>query len=207
MSDAPLNLFSQQIAQPSNVLPRDGGCLYFGTVFEAEMATAYLHVLLHSIPWQHDHLVIFGRRIVTQRETAWYGDKRYAYTYSNATKTALSWTAELLEIKELVERLSGESFNSCLLNLYHDGNEGLGWHSDDEDTIVPHSAIASVSFGAERRFEFRHRTTKDKGSLILEHGSLLVMYDETQVHWQHSLPKSKRVTLPRVNLTFRRMVE
>ncbi len=152
-------------------------------------------------------MTIFGRKIITQRKTAWYGDLPYAYTYSHATKVALPWTPALRLIKEKVELISGESYNSCLLNLYHDGNEGMGWHSDDEDTIARDSAIASVSLGAARRFDFRHKKTGKKVQVMLENGSLLVMKGETQRFWQHSLPKSKRIMTPRVNLTFRRMIE
>jgi alkylated DNA repair dioxygenase AlkB len=194
-------------APVKNVLPYDGGAEYFGAIVTPEAATSYLDALRDTIAWEHDTLVIYGRRIVTARQTAWYGDRPWAYTYSHTTKVALPWTAELLAIKALVEEVSGECYNSCLLNRYRDGREGMGWHSDDEDTIGPGSAIASVSLGAERRFDLRHKTTREKVSLLLAHGSLLVMRGATQQHWQHSLPKSTRIGTSRVNLTFRQMVE
>ena len=136
---------------------------------------------------------------------AWYGDSDFSYTYSGTTKQALPWTAELLELKALVERITGGSFNSCLLNLYHNGSEGMAWHSDDEKALEKHSGIASLTLGAERKFAFRHKRTKATVSLLLEHGSLLMMKDETQTHWLHRLPPTKKVATPRINLTFRTM--
>ena len=146
---------------------------------------------------------MYGRRIVTKREVAWYGDKPFAYTYSHTTKRALPWTPELKLLKDNAERASGETFNSCLLNLYHDGGEGMSWHSDDEPELKKGGTIASLSFGAGRRFLFRHKQSKEKVELFLEHGSLLVMKGAIQEHWMHSLPPSKRVKGARVNLTFR----
>jgi alkylated DNA repair dioxygenase AlkB len=125
------------------------------------------------------------------------------YTYSNTTKQALAWTKELSELKQIVEQLAGTKFNSCLLNLYHNGNEGMGWHSDDEKPLRKNNTIASLSFGAERKFSFKHKQTKQTVSIVLEYGSLLVMKDATQSNWLHSLPKSKNITQRRINLTFR----
>jgi alkylated DNA repair dioxygenase AlkB len=129
------------------------------------------------------------------------------YTYSNATKRALAWIKELSELKQIVEEYAGIKFNSCLLNLYHDGNEGMGWHSDDEKPLGKSNTIASLSFGAERKFSFKHKQTKQTVSLVLEHGSLLIMKDATQRNWLHSLPKSKKITRQRINLTFRTIRE
>lgn len=151
-------------------------------------------------------MVVFGKHIVTKRKTAWYGDSDYVYIYSKTEKKALPWTRELVNLKQIVENLSNTKFNSCLLNLYHDGNEGMGWHSDDEKSIEGNSTIASVSFGAERRFSFKHKQSKKTISVLLENGSLLLMKDATQKNWRHSLPKSTRIIRPRINLTFRRMV-
>lgn len=134
---------------------------------------------------------------------AWYGEKPFEYTYSNTTKYALPWTSELLALKTLIKKETGEHFNSCLLNLYHNGDEGMAWHSDGETDLKKDGAIGSLSFGAERKFAFKHKQTKDKVELILEHGSLLVMKDITQTHWLHRLPPTKKITQPRINLTFR----
>ncbi|MFZ0510672.1 MAG: alpha-ketoglutarate-dependent dioxygenase AlkB [Candidatus Nitrosopolaris sp.] len=105
----------------------------------------------------------------------------------------------------MVEKLTETKFNSCLLNLYHNGNEGIAWHSDDEKSLEKNSTIASLSLGAERKFSFKHKQTKQTISLVLEHGSLLIMKDATQTNWLHSLPKSKKITGPRINLIFRTM--
>ena len=118
----------------------------------------------------------------------------------------MPWTRELVNLKQIIENLSKTKFNSCLLNLYHNGNEAIGWHSDDEKSIEENSSITSVSFGAERKFSFKHKQSNKIISVLLEHGSLLLMKDTTQKNWLHSLPKSKKITLPRINLTFRIMV-
>ena len=190
----------------SNLLPYDGVALYDGHVLSPAQAPVFFHRLLETIAWQNDEVVIFGKRITTARKVAWYGDQAYAYTYSNTTKQALPWTLELSELKSLIEQQSGESFNACLLNLYHHGGEGMGWHSDDEKSLVKDAAIASMSLGAERKFSFKHKQTKETVSIILESGSLLVMKEDTQTHWLHALPKTKKVSQPRINLTFRKMV-
>ena len=189
-----------------NLLPFDGHADYYGQVLEEREAQRYLDRLLSDIEWRNDEAVIFGRHIVTKRKVAWYGDDTYTYTYSNITRQSLPWTAELLELRVLSERMTGARYNSCLLNLYHDGEEGMAWHSDDEKELEPDGAIASLSFGAERRFLFRHRETKQTVEVSLAAGSLLVMRGTTQTHWLHSLPKMKRVRAPRVNLTFRTMM-
>ena len=187
----------------ANLLPEDGIVNYYGRVVPADQAANYLKQLLDTISWKHDEAVIFGRHITTKRKAAWYGDREFAYTYSGTTKTALPWTGILWELKVLTEQVTGSTFNSCLLNLYHTGNEGMAWHSDDEKALAAYGTIASLSFGAARRFALKHKRSGHKISLILESGSLLVMKGETQSHWLHSLPKSARITEPRVNLTFR----
>ncbi len=187
----------------SNLLPRDGTVIYYGIIMALKESNQYLDLLLHNILWQNDEAIIFGKHIITRRKVAWYGDSNYFYTYSNTTKQALEWTKELSDLKQIVEQRTETKFNSCLLNLYHDGNEGVTWHSDNEKRLGNNTTIASLSFGAERTFSFKHKQTKQTVSLILEHGSLLVMKNTTQMHWLHSLPKSKKITSPGVNLTFR----
>ena len=184
----------------------DGIAIYYGKILTFHEANGYFHSLLQNTPWKNDEVVVFGKHIVTKRKTAWYGDSNYVYIYSNTIKQALPWTRELLNLKQIVENRSNTKFNSCLLNLYHDGNVGMGWHSDDEKSIEENSTIASVSFGAERKFSFKHKQNKKIISVLLEHGSLLLSKEVTQKNWLHSLPKSKKITLPRINLTFRRMV-
>jgi alkylated DNA repair dioxygenase AlkB len=201
-----MDLFSTEINETINFLPKDGTVNYYGKPLTRAKADHYLEKLLTTIAWKNDEAVIFGRHIITKRKVAWYGDDNYSYNYSKITRHALKWTKELLELKKLVEGKTGGTYNSCLLNLYHNGDEGMAWHSDDEKTLGENSAIASFSFGAERKFSFKHKQTKETVSMMLEHGSLLVMKGTTQTHWLHCLPKSKRITTPRVNLTFRTMV-
>jgi alkylated DNA repair dioxygenase AlkB len=198
-----MRLFASEAIE--NLLPCDGVVTYFGTVVDQPTADKYFEDLMRTVDWRQDELVIAGRRIVTKRQIAWYGDSAFSYVYSGTAKQAKEWTAELLEIRELVEAVTEAKYNSCLLNLYHDGSEGLSWHSDNEDTLVRHGTIASLSLGAERKFVFKHRKTKESVPIILEHGSLLAMKGETQSHWIHSLPKTVKVTEPRISLTFRMM--
>lgn len=188
------------------VLNRDGRVDYYGKITTNVEANLYFEILLQNIVWKNDEAIILGKHIITKRKTAWYGDSDYLYTYSNTTRRALPWTRELRDLKQLVEKLTETKFNSCLLNLYHDGNEGLAWHSDDEKVLRRNGTIASLSFGAERKFSLKHKKTKQTISIILEHGSLLVMKDETQVYWLHSLPKTKKIVMPRINLTFREII-
>ena len=189
-----------------NLLPYDGTVHYHGPIFTPAAASKYYVHLLQEIPWKHDEAVIFGKRIITARKVAWYGDSNFSYTYSGTTKQALLWTPELIALKTKVEQLTGTLFNSCLLNLYHDGNEGMAWHSDDEKSLGKNSTIASISLGAEREFRLKHKHSDNKISVLLESGSLLVMQGATQTHWLHSIPKSKKIKAPRINLTFRTMV-
>lgn len=202
-----MDLFDYKPDATKNWLPYEGTVNYFGKLLNHEAADQYLRALLENIEWRNDEAVIFGKKIITKRKVAWYGEKPFEYTYSNTTKHALLWTKELLELKELIEKETGETFNSCLLNLYHSGDEGMAWHSDGEKDLKKNGAIGSLSFGAERKFAFKHKQSKEKIDLILEHGSLLVMKDTTQTHWLHRLPPTKLVSKPRVNLTFRTIVE
>lgn len=202
-----MQLFDIEADPKQNHLPYDGTVNYYGKVVSSQQADHYFDVLLRSIEWENDQAVIFGRQIITKRKVAWYGDRGYEYTYSNVNKYALAWTDELIELKAVVEQLSGETFNSCLLNLYHTGEEGMAWHSDGEIDLKKNGAIASLSFGAERKFAFKHKQTKEKVELYLEHGSLLVMKDTTQSYWLHRLPPTKKVSTARINLTFRTIVE
>jgi len=201
-----MKLFEDPIDKTRNWLPKDGTVNYYGKLFNLEEADFYLKRLLNTIDWRNDEAVLFGKKIITKRKVAWYGDKPFEYTYSNTTKHALPWTKELLEIKNIIEIESGETFNSCLLNLYHNGEEGMAWHSDGETDLKKDGAIGSLSLGAERKFAFKHKTTKEKVEMILEHGSLLVMKDTTQTYWLHRLPLSKKIMKPRVNLTFRTII-
>jgi alkylated DNA repair dioxygenase AlkB len=193
-------------AREGNLLPSDGIVEYMGQVFNPGESDSLFNTLLSSIVWKNDEVVMFGKTRTLTRKVAWHGDESFSYSYSGTSKTASPWTPALRLIKERVEKCAGTGFNSCLLNLYHDGMEGMGWHSDDEKTLGEDPVIASVSFGAERVFRLKHlrsKESKDVVSVVLEHGSLLVMKGSTQHHWVHAIPKTKKITAPRINLTFR----
>jgi alkylated DNA repair dioxygenase AlkB len=198
-----MDLFNTEIDRSKNLLPKDGIVNYFGKLLTHQDANRYFDCLMNTIEWKNDQAIIYGKQIITKRKVAWYGESDFEYTYSNITKRALSWTPELLELKSIIEEKTGEKFNSCLLNLYHNGDEGMSWHSDAEKDLKKDGAIGSLSFGAERKFAFKHKETKETISLILEHGSLLIMKGTTQINWLHRLPPTKRITKPRINLTFR----
>ena len=197
-----LDLFT---SSSTNLLPHNGQVYYSPAIIPREKAEDHFKNLLQSITWKQDEVIIHGKHITTRREIAWYGDKRYSYHYSNTTKVALPWTRELLILKKIVEKETKTVFNACLLNLYHSGNEGVSWHSDDEAALEKYGIIASLSLGAERDFIFKHKKTGEKVSILLERGSLLTMQGSTQQHWLHTLPKTTKVSEPRINLTFRKM--
>ena len=199
-------LFDLEASAEKNLLPYDGEVYYYGKVMSSEDADQYFRLLMQEIEWENDKALIFGKEIITKRKVAWYGDKPFAYTYSKYTKEALPWSPTLLKLKSLVEKESQETYNSCLLNLYHQGEEGMAWHSDGEKDLKKHGAIASISLGAQRKFAFKHKASKEKVEMYLEHGSLLIMKGSTQSHWLHRLPPTKKVSEARVNLTFRTIV-
>jgi alkylated DNA repair dioxygenase AlkB len=200
-------LYYSEFYRVLNLLSRDGGLYYIPNFLSEWDANQYYQLLQDDIDWRHDENYMFGKRIITRRKVAWYGDKPYPYTYSNSKKIAQSWTPTLAEVKVIVEQSIEEKFNSCLLNLYHDGTEGMGWHSDNEPELKPQGVIASLSLGAERKFELKHKNTLEKVLLTLQHGSLLIMKGEIQSHWQHRLTVSTKVKESRINLTFRTMNE
>lgn len=200
-----MDLFNTNLV--SNILPFDGEVNYYGTVLSIKEAQKYYQKLSENIQWENDKAIIFGKLIITKRKVAWYAENPFEYTYSKTTKRALPWTKELLDLKKIVEEKTSETYNSCLLNLYHDGSEGMAWHSDGEKDLKTNGAIGSLSFGAERKFSFKHKESKKTISIVLEKGSLLVMKGETQTHWMHRLPPTKKVKNPRINLTFRTILK
>ncbi len=199
-----MTLFEYDIHK--NLLPSDGVAKYFGKIFSEKDSIIFFEKLFNNIEWANDEIMMYGKKIITKRKVGWYADGGISYKYSNTIKNALPFTNELLEIKKVVETSSGNTFNACLLNLYHNGNEGMGWHSDNEKEIEENSCIASISFGAERKFMLKHRITKETVTIILENGSLLSMEGSTQKNWLHQLPKSTKISSPRINLTFRKMI-
>lgn len=198
-----MSLFDTAFDSNLNLLPKDGTVYYYGKILREEETELFYQSLFDTIDWKNDEAVIFGKKILTKRKVAWYGDEEFAYTYSKTTKTALPWTKELKQLKKICEAATGETFNSCLLNLYHSGEEGMAYHSDAEKDLKKNGAIASLSLGAERKFLIKHKFSSEKVDVFLENGSLLVMKDETQSFWLHRLPPTKKVNTPRINLTFR----
>ena len=196
-----MDLFSS--ATIKNLLPFDGVTNYHGIILDREQCAFFYQKLMDTIQFKNDEAIIFGKKIITKRKVAWYGSSEFSYTYSKITKTAVLFTKELLALKAIVEKESGETYNSCLLNLYHSGEEGMGYHSDGEKMLKKNGAIASISLGVARKFSFKHRKNKQRIDIVLENGSLLVMKEATQTNWLHRLPPTKKVNLPRINLTFR----
>jgi len=199
-----LDLFNQNIAQ--NILPFDGEVIYHGSVFNKVECKLYYQNLFGQIPWENDQAIVFGKHYVTKRKVAWFGDEEYNYKYSGVTKKAHIWSPELLQLKQKIEKLSETTYNSCLLNLYHNGDEGMAWHSDGEKSLLNNGTIASLTLGAERKFSFKHKDTKQRIDIVLENGSLLIMKGTTQKNWLHRLPPTKKVFSPRINLTFRTII-
>jgi alkylated DNA repair dioxygenase AlkB len=187
---------------------RDASLWYFPLVFTADEADALLNYCLSCLPWRQDFLVIAGKRVAIPRLQNWFGDPDAHYSYSGLALTPLPWTAQLLRIRDRAESIAGQSFNAALANYYRNGRDSVGWHSDDEKELGPQPVIASVSLGATRVFEMRHRYDKTIKTLRLPltHGSVLVMKGGTQQFWRHQLPKDEEVTQPRVNLTLRKIL-
>lgn len=166
-------------------------------------ADALLAALFDSVAWEQHRITLFGKSVPVPRLTAWYGDAGASYRYSGLTVEPRPWTAELLALKRAVDAAAGSTFNSVLLNLYRDQNDSVAWHADDEPELGTNPLIASVSLGEVRRFQLRHNATKEVRTLVLPHGSLLVMAGATQHTWKHRVPKETSPRGPRVNLTFR----
>ena len=200
-----MDLFNSNPIQ--NILPFDGEVLNYNQILNNVEGQYYFKKFLDSDFWKHDELKLFGKLITTKRKVAWFGDDNIEYSYSNTKKIGLVWTPEILKLKQRVELKTGQKFNSCLLNLYPNGNEGMGWHQDNEKELGVNPVIASLSLGATRKFSFKHMQSKQKVEIILHPGSLLLMKGETQEKWLHSLPKTKKVQNPRINLTFRNIIK
>lgn len=181
--------------------------LYYPTFFSLDKAGLLQQKLTNTIKWQTREITLFGRTMLMPRLTAWYGDEGIAYTYSNNKEVALPWTEDLLSIKKKLETELNASFNSVLLNLYRDGNDSMGWHADNEPELGKHPIIASISLGATRRFRIKNLETKETHALDLTHGSLVVMQGDFQEKWHHAISKTKREIGPRINLTFRRILD
>ncbi|GAB5465563.1 MAG: alpha-ketoglutarate-dependent dioxygenase AlkB [Candidatus Kapaibacteriales bacterium] len=190
-----------------NILPYDGKAIYIPDFIEKDKIEDLFNQLNTEIAFKKDVVKIFGRIIETKRLTAFYSKDNISYKYSGIEKKGLAYTNSLNDIDKKIKEILNLDFNSCLANLYPKGEAAMSWHSDDEKEMDKSFPIASISLGAVRRFVFRHKKTKEKVNINLDDGSLLLMYPETQVHWQHALPISKKVTEPRINLTFRKILK
>jgi alkylated DNA repair dioxygenase AlkB len=196
------NVASSQVRAEHVDLP-DAAVVLYREVFGSEERRALFDALLLQTCWEQHVITVYGRRLPAPRLSAWYGDCGAAYSYSGIRLAPAPWTDTLLGIKQRAERLARVRFNSVLLNLYRDGRDSVGWHSDAEPDLGPNPVIASVSFGAARRFLLEHKARRLRVALVLDSGSVLVMGGATQRHWRHQLPKSSRPVAPRINLSFR----
>jgi alkylated DNA repair dioxygenase AlkB len=195
------------LSMPQTIIHTNGEAIYYPSVFDGDTCNTLLAQLIEQINWQHDEVVMFGKHIITKRKVAWYASEGLSYTYAGKTKEPNLWSPLLLSIKEKVEMQTGATYNACLLNLYHTGEEGMSWHRDNEKEIVKESSIASVSIGAARKFAFKSVEDGKKIELMLESGSVLDMRGPIQEHWYHALPPSKKIKDLRVNLTFRLLIK
>lgn len=182
----------------------DAEIIYFSAFFNKEEADNIYLELLEQTPWQQDQITVYGKTHLQPRLTALYGNEGKPYSYSNIKMLPHHWTFLLQKIKFHIESVSNVSFTTVLLNYYRNGSDSNGWHADDEKELGTNPIIASVSFGSERTFQLKHNLNKNlKKSIVLEHGSLLIMKGTTQHFWKHQIPKTAKLIGPRINLTFR----
>ena len=169
-------------------------------------ANWYFNVLVDEVPWKRDEIKLFGKTHIPERHVCLMGEEGVRYKYSGVRRLALPWSPSMKLLRDLVVAVLDQPFNSCLLNYYPDGNSGMGWHADNEPELGLDPTIAVISLGAERRFSLKDRKTKERTDLHLPHGSLFVMKGTLQKTHLHALPKSKRITEPRISLTFRNIL-
>ena len=192
-----------------NILPYDGQVHDLGVIIDYPSPLFYN--LVTELPWQADVVTLFGKTHLTTRQIVWMSDSDIDYQYSGHVRQTIPWTNTILSIKQHIEqRLSDigieADFNSCLLNYYPSGHDGMGYHADDEPELGAQPLIASLSLGATRKFVFKHKKTQDKVALYLESGQLIVMRGDTQTFWKHSITKTTTVADGRISLTFRHML-
>lgn len=195
-----------ELAGRINLAPYDGELYLLRNFYPAATADEYFRVLYHSLAWQSEQLLIYGRRLNVPRLMAWYGDAGAHYRYSGVDHEPLPWTTELEALRTDVQTLCLQPFNSVLANLYRDGRDSMGCHADDEKELGQNPLIASLSFGETRLLRFRHPPSGSKLDMDLNHGDLLIMAGQLQHHWRHELPKTRKAKQARINLTFRRIV-
>lgn len=187
------------------LLSGDGSAILYPEFLEPTQADDLLNQIIRDNQWEQQTLLMYGKLVDEPRLSSWHSDGQI-YTYSGRPRHPQPWTPELISLREQCEQHTNHTFNGVLVNYYRDGNDHLGWHSDDELVNGPEPLIASVSLGTERRFDMRHRESGEVVSSMLSHGSLLVMSGLSQKCWEHRVPKMSKVVDPRVNLTFRRLL-
>lgn len=204
------SLFDQQntIAEPQHIHPKQADLLLYPHFLAPAQADHYLNQLLHDTPWQQDEIRVFGKTHKIPRLQHFQGDAGIRYQYSDLILNSQPWHPQVNAIKAFIYELTNYRFNSVLLNQYRHGNDKMGWHSDDEPELGPNPVIASVTLGTARKFVLKHKYDTDiaKVELVLPHGSLLIMQGTTQHFWQHAVPASRRIFTPRINLTFRSVI-
>lgn len=193
--------------QFTKLISQDGSADYLSHFYSVSMANKLMESLLSEVELTQGQIYLFGKEVAEPRLKAWYGDSEAMYRYSGASHQARPWTPVLLKIKEDVEKVCKRSFNSVLVNYYRNGEDYMGPHRDDEKELGQKPIIASVSFGAERDFVFKHKDTKERVVVSLENGSLLLMQEGLQDSWYHGLPKRVRLQEGRLNLTFRNILD
>jgi alkylated DNA repair dioxygenase AlkB len=196
-------------APTDNLLPYDGKVNDLGVIIDD--ATALYNTLLNELPWQPDMVTLFGKTHITTRQIVWMGDTDADYQYSGHVRQTVPWSDIVFHVKQKIEQALAEAgvtanFNTCLLNYYPSGADGMGYHADDEKELGHQPVIASLSLGATRKFVFKHKKTQDKVELHLESGQLVVMHGDTQTFWKHTITKTKTVDAGRISLTFRHML-
>jgi alkylated DNA repair dioxygenase AlkB len=193
-----------ELSDPHRLSLPDAEIIYYPHFFPLAESNKFFDELLMHTQWRQDKIVLYGREVMQPRLTAWYGDTGKSYRYSGLTLQPTTWTESLLSIKARIEASAHTQFNSVLINCYRNGQDSVGWHADDEPELGHNPVIASISFGAARNFQLRHKKHKNmKKELLLEHGSLLVMRGTTQLFWHHQIPKTAKPVGKRINLTFR----
>lgn len=190
-----------------NLVLRDGEVYYSEHFISLDEAAILYSKLLDELDWQKEQIKVYGKVITVPRRVCWYGDPGRYYTYSGVLHKPISWTQSLLELKQKIEFKAQHRFNAVLANLYRDENDSMGWHADKEKELGNNPVIASVSLGESRVFKLRHNKSKEVIKLSLSSGSLLLMGGTFQHNWQHCIPKTKLKKAPRINLTFRDIVE
>lgn len=194
--------------EPIDIKIPDGKLTFHEGFFDLKESQVIQSRLIETIEWSQDEVIVYGKKHKIPRLNAWYGEEGKAMTYSGLTLEPKPWTKELIQIKQRIEKTTGYAFNSCLLNYYRDGKDGMGWHQDNEKELGKNPVIASITFGETRPFQLKHisNTELKKIDIPLTSGSLLIMAGETQHYWKHQIPKTTRTLNPRLNLTFRKII-